>query len=107
MAKNYVEDGKTIEIVATTSLKSGDLVQVGDMFAVAVTDIAAGSAGTGIAEGVFSVPKLATEDIASGKKVYLKDGAVQTDATGGLPFVGVAWASTANGDESVPVKLNG
>ncbi|EBL1828863.1 TPA: recombinase RecA, partial [Salmonella enterica subsp. enterica serovar Typhimurium] len=23
MAKNYVEDGKTIEIVATTSLKSG------------------------------------------------------------------------------------
>lgn len=44
MAKNYVEDGKTIEIVATTSLKSGDLVQVGDMFAVAVTDIAAGSA---------------------------------------------------------------
>ncbi|EBA6588872.1 DUF2190 family protein, partial [Salmonella enterica] len=45
MAKNYVEDGKTIEIVATTSLKSGDLVQVGDMFAVAVTDITVGSAG--------------------------------------------------------------
>ncbi|EBU8701541.1 recombinase RecA, partial [Salmonella enterica subsp. enterica serovar Kokomlemle] len=70
-------------------------------------DIAAGSAGTGIAEGVFSVPKLATEDIAVGKKVYLKDGIVQTDATGGLPFVGVAWTSAANGDESVPVKLNG
>ncbi|ENN4445561.1 recombinase RecA, partial [Salmonella enterica subsp. enterica serovar Typhimurium] len=33
--------------------------------------------------------------------------AVQTDATGGLPFVGVAWASSANGNESVPVKLNG
>ncbi|EBG2094555.1 DUF2190 family protein, partial [Salmonella enterica] len=47
MAKNYVEDGKTVEIVATASLKSGDLVQIGDMFAVAVTDIAAGSAGTG------------------------------------------------------------
>ncbi len=28
MAKNYVEDGKTIEIVATTSPKSGDLAQV-------------------------------------------------------------------------------
>ncbi|EBB1560872.1 TPA: DUF2190 family protein [Salmonella enterica subsp. enterica serovar Dublin] len=107
MAKNYVEDGKTIEIVATTPLKSGDLVQVGDMFAVAVTDVAAGSVGTGIAEGVFSVPKLATEDIASGKKVYLKDGTVQTTATGGVPFVGVAWASAVNGDESIPVKLNG
>lgn len=107
MAKNYVEDGKTIEIVATALLKSGDLVQVGDMFAVAVTDIAAGSAGTGIAEGVFSIPKLVTEDIAAGKKVYLKDGAVQTDATGGLPYVGVAWAPAANGDGTIPVKLNG
>ncbi|EEN1039779.1 TPA: DUF2190 family protein [Salmonella enterica] len=107
MAKNYVEDGKTIEIVATTSLKSGDLVQVGDMFAVVVTDIAAGSAGTGIAEGVFSIPKLVTEDIAAGKKVYLKDGAVQTDATGGLPYVGVTWVPAANGDGIIPVKLNG
>ncbi|EGC5137341.1 DUF2190 family protein [Salmonella enterica subsp. enterica] len=107
MAKNYVEDGKTIEIVATTSLKSGDLVQVGDMFAVAVTDIAAGSAGTGIAERVFSIPKLTTEDIAVGKKVYLKDNVVQTDATGSLPYVGVVWAPAANGDETVPVKING
>ncbi|EHQ3697581.1 DUF2190 family protein [Salmonella enterica] len=107
MAKNYVEDGKTVEIVATASLKSGDLVQIGDMFAVAVTDIAAGSAGTGIAEGVFSVPKLVTADIAAGKKVYLKDGAVQTDATGGLPYVGVTWAPAANGDGTIPVKLNG
>ncbi|EDS8885681.1 DUF2190 family protein [Salmonella enterica] len=107
MAKNYVEDGKTIDIVATAPLKSGDLVQVGDMFAVAVTDIAAGSAGTGIAEGVFSVPKLVTEDIAAGKKVYLKDGAVQTDATGGLLYVGVTWAPAANGDGIIPVKLNG
>ncbi|EEM3989919.1 DUF2190 family protein [Salmonella enterica subsp. enterica serovar Rubislaw] len=107
MAKNYVEDGKMIEIVATASLKSGDLVQIGDMFAVAVTDIAAGSAGTGIAEGVFSVPKLVTEDIAAGKNVYLKDGAVQTDATGGLPYVGVTWAPAANGDGTIPVKLNG
>ncbi|ELY4474948.1 DUF2190 family protein [Salmonella enterica] len=107
MAKNYVEDGKTIEIVATTSLKSGDLVQVGDMFVVAVTDIAAGGAGTGITEGVFSVPKLATEDIAAGKKVYLKGGAVQMDATGGLPYVGVTWAPAGSGDGAIPVKLNG
>ncbi|EEC0687317.1 DUF2190 family protein [Salmonella enterica subsp. enterica] len=107
MAKNYVEDGKTIELKASAAVKSGDLVQVGDMFVVAVTDIAAGSAGTGIAEGVFSVPKLTTEDIAAGKKLYLKDGAVQTDATGGLPYVGVAWAAAANGDEMIPVKING
>ncbi|HAF4435257.1 TPA: DUF2190 family protein [Salmonella enterica] len=107
MAKNYVEDGKTITLTASAAVKSGDLVQVGDMFAVAVTDIAAGSTGTGIAEGVFSVPKLVTADIAAGKNVYLKDGAVQTDATGGLPYVGVTWAPAANGDGTIPVKLNG
>ncbi|WP_149808576.1 capsid cement protein, partial [Salmonella enterica] len=49
--------GKTIEIVATTSLTSGDQVQVGDMFDVTVTDIDAGSAGTVISEGVISIPK--------------------------------------------------
>ncbi|HHD8778256.1 DUF2190 family protein, partial [Escherichia coli] len=56
---------------------------------------------------VFSIPKLTTEDIAVGKKVYLKDNVVQTDATGSLPYVGVVWAPAANGDETVPVKING
>ncbi|EBQ8999656.1 recombinase RecA, partial [Salmonella enterica subsp. enterica serovar Weltevreden] len=41
------------------------------------------------------------------KKVYLKDGKVQLDATGGLPLVGVTWAPAAKGEESVPVRLNG
>ena len=41
------------------------------------------------------------------KKVYLKDGKVQLDATGGLPLVGVTWAPAAKGDEIVPVRLNG
>lgn len=106
MAKNYVEDGKTIEIVATGAVKSGDLVHVGDMFAVAVTDIATGSRGTGIAEGVFSVPKNETDVIEPGKKVYLKDGKVQVSETTD-PYVGLAWAHAGNGDDSVPVKLNG
>ncbi|EFO8356653.1 DUF2190 family protein [Salmonella enterica] len=107
MAKNYVEDGKTITFTTAVAVKSGDLVQVGDMFVVAVTDIAAGGAGTGITEGVFSVPKLAAEDIAAGKKVYLKGGAVQMDATGGLPYVGVTWAPAGSGSVAIPVKLNG
>ncbi|EKK3320151.1 DUF2190 family protein [Salmonella enterica] len=106
MAKNYVEDGKTITLTATTAVKSGDLVQVGNIFVVAVTDIAAGSAGTGIAEGVFSVPKLTTDVIEPGAKVYLKDNQVQTEETTD-PYVGVAWAHAGSGDETIPVKLNG
>ncbi|HCR3450222.1 TPA: DUF2190 family protein [Citrobacter werkmanii] len=107
MAKNYVQAGTTLAITATAAVKSGDLVQAGDVFVVAVTDIAAGATGDGIAHGVFLVPKLATDVMAAGKKVYLKDGKVQLDATGGLPLVGVTWAPAVKGDEIVPVRLNG
>lgn len=74
MAKNYVQAGTTLAITATAAVKSGCLVQAGDVFVVAVTDIAAGATGDGIAHGVFLVPKLATDVMAAGKKVYLKDG---------------------------------
>ncbi|ELX6092031.1 DUF2190 family protein, partial [Salmonella enterica] len=49
MAKNFVQAGATLAITATAAVKSGDLVQVGDVFTVAVTDIAAGATGDGIA----------------------------------------------------------
>lgn len=107
MAKNFVQAGSTLAITATAAVKSGDLIQVGDVFVVAVTDIAAGGTGDGIASGVFLVPKLASNVMEAGKKVYMKDGKVQLDATGGLPLVGVTWAPAAAGDESVPVRLNG
>lgn len=56
MAKNYVQAGTTLAITATAAVKSGDLVQAGDVFVVAVTDIAAGATGDGIAHGVFWSP---------------------------------------------------
>lgn len=45
MAKNFVEEGKTVAIVASAAISSGDLVQVGDVFAVALTDIPQGETG--------------------------------------------------------------
>lgn len=107
MAKNYIQAGSTIEIKATDEVKSGELVTVGDVVAVAITDIAIGNVGDGLAVGVFSLPKLATDNMAAGKKVYLKDGKVQLDATGSLPFVGLTWAAAAVGIDVVSVKING
>lgn len=96
-----------IEIVVIMLLKSGDLVQVGDMFVVVVIDIVVGSVGIGIVEGVFSILKLIIEDIVVGKKVYLKDNVVQMDVIGSLLYVGVVWVLVVNGDEIVLVKING
>lgn len=101
MAKNFVEEGKTVAIVASAAISSGDLVQVGDVFAVALTDIPQGETGDGMTEGVFMLPKLKT-----GKKVYLKSGKVQLTNSGSEPLVGVVWADAGTSAEEVPVKLN-
>ena len=79
-------------IVASAAISSGDLVQVGDVFAVALTDIPQGETGDGITEGVFMLPKLKTDDMKTGKKVYLKSGKVQLTNSGSDPLVGVVWA---------------
>lgn len=89
MAKNFVEEGKTVAIVASAAISSGELVQVGDVFAVALTDIPQGETGDGLTEGVFMLPKLKTDDMKTGKKVYLKSGKVQLTNSGSDPLVGV------------------
>ncbi|EJB4016952.1 DUF2190 family protein [Escherichia coli] len=111
MAKNFVEEGKTVAIVASAAISSGDLVQVGDVFAVALTDIPQGETGDGMTEGVFILPKLKTDDMKTddmktGKKVYLKSGKVQLTNSGSDPLVGVVWADAGTSAEEVPVKLN-
>ena len=105
MAKNFVEEGKTVAIVASAAISSGDLVQVGDVFAVALTDIPQGETGDGMTEGVFMLPKLKTDDMKTGKKVYLKSGKVQLTNSGSDPLVGVVWADAGTSAEEVPVKL--
>ncbi|WP_224732551.1 DUF2190 family protein [Escherichia coli] len=106
MAKNFVEEGKTVAIVASAAISSGDLVQVGDIFAVALTNIPQGETGDGMTEGVFMLPKLKTDDMKTGKKVYLKSGKVQLTNSGSDPLVGVVWADAGTSAEEVPVKLN-
>ena len=104
MAKNFVEEGKTVAIVASAAISSGDLVQVGDVFAVALTDIPQGETGDGMTEGVFMLPKLKTDDMKTGKKVYLKSGKVQLTNSGSDPLVGVVWADAGTSAEEVRRK---
>lgn len=108
MSTNFVQDGKTIAIAAgADTISSGELVIVGDIVAVALLDIAEGTVGDGLAEGVFSCPKLSTDVIASGNKLYLNEGGTlqlsETDAT----YAGIAWSAAGAGASFVNVKLNG
>lgn len=107
MAKNYAQDGNSIEIVnATADIASGDPVVVGELVVVSITDIPKGGFGTGRAAGVFLLPKAAADVIAAGAKVYLKAGVIQLDATGGVA-AGHAWSAAAKDATMVEVKING
>ncbi|WP_438333848.1 DUF2190 family protein [Edwardsiella tarda] len=106
MAKNFVQEGKTIQFTAANATESGALVQVGDVMAVSLSDVAAQAQGIGMTEGVFLLPKLRTDDMATGKKVYLKSDKVQLANSASEPYVGVVWEAAGTSDDFVPVKIN-
>ncbi len=58
MAKNFVQDGTTIELVnaGDQTILSGAAVVVGSMVAVAITDIPAGEAGDGLPKACSCCP---------------------------------------------------
>ncbi|MCW2065077.1 UNVERIFIED_ORG: putative RecA/RadA family phage recombinase [Stenotrophomonas maltophilia] len=66
MAKNYKFPGAVIDIVAASALVSGQASVVGQLLAVALVDIPAGTKGSAQIEGVFELPKLANANIAAG-----------------------------------------
>lgn len=107
MAKNYVQDGKTITLAnsAATDIQSGDPVVVGTLVAVVITDIPAGNTGDGFTEGVFLLPKLPADAITAGTQVYLKDGTIQKTATDAVA-AGVAWEDAGANTTVVEVKIN-
>lgn len=108
--KNYVQDGKYIEFTAGATITSGQLVQVGDLHGVAVTDVANGATGVMALEGVFTLPKLtgaAGDATTAGGPVYFSSGSVSgTDSSGTRKKVGYALAVAAQAATTVRVLLD-
>ena len=108
MAKNYVQEGQTISITNTGSsvIESGDPVVVVSLVAVSLVDIAPNETGTGMAEGVFLLPKVPADAIPAGTKVYIADGEIQL-ASADAVAAGIAWEAAVAGSTVVEVKING
>ncbi len=106
--KNYVQDGSTIAIANTgdAEITSGSPVAVGDLVAIAITNIQPGETGDGMARGVVTFPKLPADNIVQGKTVYLKDGKIQLASADATP-AGKAWEAAAANSTTVLVRLNG
>lgn len=104
--RNKIQTGNVIDVVAVADVKSGDLVKVGDLVGVAVTDAATGETFALELKGVYEVPK-ATGAITAGAKLYLvaADSNVSTTAASNT-FAGHAIAPAANGDATVLMRLS-
>jgi len=88
MAKNYQQDGNTLDFqnTGTTDIHSGDAVLSG---------------------ALVVLPK-AAEAVTPGQKLYLADGKLTAEAGEAAapnPLAGTAWAAAAADAESVPVRL--
>ncbi|EES3796568.1 TPA: DUF2190 family protein [Escherichia coli] len=108
MAKNYIEDGKTLDWTNTgaNAVNSGDAVGVGAVVGIAHDNIAASATGVLHMSGVFELPKTSTDSWAQGVKLYLASGKLTTTSSSN-PLVGVAWAAAAAGSATAVVRLGG
>lgn len=106
MAKNYVQDGNTVRFTAAANLKSGDVVILENLAAIAVSDVAQGGVGVGLTTGVFTVKAKAADDIKQGAIVYWSatDGATIT--AGSNKRLGIAWNASGVSMGTVDVKIN-
>lgn len=107
--KNYVQNGDYVEFTAGATITSGQLVQVGSLHGVSVTDVANGAKGTLAMEGVFTLPKLtaaAGDACTAGGPVYFSSGSVSgSDSSGTRKLVGYSLAAAAQAATTVQVRL--
>lgn len=103
MAKNYIQDGETINFVAAAKVVSGAAVVIGDLVAVSINDVADGEEGVAHTTGVWSLPKASATTFDQGVSVYLNDGEISTDNAG--TYAGKAWEAGVDAELTVAVKL--
>lgn len=105
--KNFIQAGDVVSVTAPAAVTSGSLVKVGALFGIAVTDAAPGAAVELVIEGVYTLPKVTTDAIAIGDKVYWDDTAklVTKTATNNV-LIGVSLSAATNPSASVNVRLN-
>ncbi len=106
--QNFQQDGNRLRLFPDKSVKSGDLVIVGDLVGVAFGnyDVEDGDGVVCDLDGVYSLPK-STGALTQGQKLYAAGtGEAVTSAEGGV-FVGHA-ADVATGDAAeASVRLKG
>jgi predicted RecA/RadA family phage recombinase len=110
MARNLIQDGETLDIVAAAALTSGTPIAVGALAAIPLSTVASGTPCAVRVQGVFQVPKNNTAAFTLGQRVNFRPGTgqftLQTAAAGDLIGAGIAVAAAASGDTTALVRLS-
>lgn len=103
---NFVQPGKTIQVVATGDIAYHGVVVVGDMIAVASHSAKKDDVISCDAEGVFAFDKKEAEAIGQGKKAYLGTDGKITATVGTNTYAGKVWKAALADDTTILVKIN-
>lgn len=104
--QNFICDGKSIEVVATAAILSGDVVVASNIVGVAATSAAIGETVAVSITGVFLLVKAAGTSWNQGDKIYWDaTNKVVTSTAASNTLMGYAYKSAASADTSAYVKL--
>lgn len=106
--RNFIQNGKTLTLLAPYDVASGAGLLVGSIFGVATNTALSGAAVETALEGVFSLAKTSAQAWTVGALIYWDDsGKVCTTVSTDHKLIGVATAIAANPSSTGYVRLNG
>lgn len=107
MTNRYVQAGEVLDHTPGAAVPNGQMVVIGARVGIALAAIAAGAVGPLAVTGVFTYPKLATDNMAQGALVYFDaaNNRLTTTASGNT-LAGIAAAPAAATTTTVNVSLN-
>jgi len=107
--KNYIQEGKCIELTAPANVTSGTAILIGGLLVVPNHDALSGAKFTGCCEGVFELPKEETTvTFAEGELCHwdVADAEFNDTAASNYACATCVEAAAAT-DATVKVKLHG
>jgi len=88
-AQNYVHDNGSVAYLNTgAAISSGELVDLGNRYGVAVADIASNATGTVRTDGIWKFKRATTNAITAGTDVYYSDADTVTESSTADTYVG-------------------
>lgn len=109
-AQNYVRDGGSVtHSNSSTAIVSGQIVDVGYRYGIAMVDIASNATGAVATRGVWRLKRATTNAVTIGTPLYYSTATSVTATATPNTYIGVCYEAVANADavgETIMVELN-